>query len=64
MIASPRARVGNVEATSTERRAVPHTIIASALGVPVTELFRKPRTEQVHSPFEGGNFCPRTPTSP
>jgi len=35
-----------VEAISTERRAVPHTFIASAFGVPVTELFRKARTKK------------------
>ena len=57
MIASPRARVGNVEATSTERRAVHLTIIISAFGVTVTELLRKPRTKRRSLPYAACMAC-------
>jgi hypothetical protein len=46
MIARPVASAGKVEAKPTRRRAVLYTIIITAFGVPVTELFRKPRTKQ------------------
>jgi hypothetical protein len=54
MIPSPRARVENVEATSTQRRASPRTIIASAFGVPLTKVFRRPGRSRPSLDGRGG----------